>query len=155
SLVLGGPELEQRTDGDVAVLDLVHEARELAVLVAGIAAHRVLQVADRLRAPQMRLATEAEGVVAADIEAVLEHRARAERIVVAADRLLGDLLQADALDGGRRTGEVGVDEVRAEADGVEDLRAAIRLIGRDAHLGRHLEDALADRLDVAMDELVL
>ena len=35
-------------------------------------------------------------------------------------------------------------------DRVEDLRAAIGLEGADAHLGHHLEDALGDRLDVAL-----
>ena len=47
------------------------------------------------------------------------------------------------------------DEIGLEADRVENLRAAIGLIGRDAHLGHDLEDALADRLDVALDDLVL
>ena len=47
-----------------------------------------------------------------------------------------------------------LDEIRLQPDGVEDLRAAIGLVGRDAHLGHHLEDALADRLDVARDDLV-
>ena len=42
-----------------------------------------------------------------------------------------------------------------QADRVEDLRAAIGLVGRDAHLGHHLEDALVDRLDVALDDLVV
>jgi hypothetical protein len=37
----------------------------------------------------------------------------------------------------------------------KDLRAAIGLVGRDAHLGHHLQQALADRLDVALDDLVV
>ena len=48
-----------------------------------------------------------------------------------------------------------VDEIGLQADRVEDLRAAIGLIGRDAHLGHHLEHALADRLDVALDDFVI
>ena len=47
------------------------------------------------------------------------------------------------------------DEIGLEPDRVEDLRAAIGLIGRDAHLGHHLEDALVDRLDVALEDLLL
>jgi hypothetical protein len=69
-------------------------------------------------------------------------------------RFLGDLGQADALDAGRGAGEILVDEIGLQADRVEDLRAAIGLVGRDAHLGHHLEQALADRLDVALDDLV-
>ncbi len=42
-----------------------------------------------------------------------------------------------------------------QADRIEDLRAAIGLVGGDAHLGHHLEQALVDRLDVALDDLVL
>jgi hypothetical protein len=37
-----------------------------------------------------------------------------------------------------------------QADRVENLRAAIGLVGRDAHLGHDLEDALADGLDVVL-----
>ena len=37
-----------------------------------------------------------------------------------------------------------------QADGLEDLRAAVRLVGGDAHLGHHLEQPLADRLDEAL-----
>jgi hypothetical protein len=44
-------------------------------------------------------------------------------------------------------GEVLVDELLLQADRLEDLRAAIRLVGRDAHLRHHLVQSLADRLD--------
>ncbi len=43
--------------------------------------------------------------------------------------------QPDALDRRGGAGEVLVDEAAMQADGVEDLRAAIGLVGRDAHLG--------------------
>ena len=43
---------------------------------------------------------------------------------------------------------------RPQPHRVEDLRAAIGLIGGDAHLGHHLEDALVGRLDVALDRLL-
>jgi hypothetical protein len=69
---------------------------------------------------------------------------------VAPHGFLGDLLDAHALDRRGGAGEVLVHEGGAEADRVEDLRAAIGLIGRDAHLGHDLEDALADRLDVVL-----
>ena len=74
---------------------------------------------------------------------------------MAAHRLFRDLGQAHALDARMRAGEVFVDEVLAQADGVENLRAAIGLIGRDAHLGHHLEQAFVDRLDVALDDFLL
>ncbi len=73
---------------------------------------------------------------------------------MALDRFARDLAQADALDLGMRAGEIAIDERLAKADGVEDLRAAIRLVGRDAHLGHDLEHRLADRLDVALLHVV-
>ena len=46
------------------------------------------------------------------------------------------------------------DQFGRQADGVEDLRAAIGLIGRDAHLGHDLENAFADGLDVVLFHLL-
>ena len=42
-----------------------------------------------------------------------------------------------------------------EPDRVENLCAAIGLIGGDAHLRHHLEQSLVDRLDVALDDFLL
>ena len=72
---------------------------------------------------------------------------------MALNRLAGDLLEPHAFDLAVGAGEIFGDEVRAQADGVEDLRAAIGLIGRDAHLGHHLEQALVGSLDVALERL--
>ena len=69
-------------------------------------------------------------------------------------RLARDLAQAGALDLRVRAGEVLAHEARLEADGIEDLRAAVGLIGRDAHLGHDLQHALVDRLDVALLRLL-
>jgi hypothetical protein len=101
------------------------------------------------------LATNAELVFAADVERAAIDRRVAEGVAMAAHAFLGDLLQADAFDAGGGAGEILGDEFGLESDRVEDLRAAIRLIGRDAHLGHHLEDALVDRLDVALDDLLV
>ena len=72
--------------------------RERAVLVARIAAHRMLQGRDRLGRPGMRLAAHAVQVFAADFERVAQHRRVAEGVAVAPRGLLGDLVEADALD---------------------------------------------------------
>ena len=102
----------------------------------------------------MGFAAQAEGVVAADVERLGQHRRIAEGVAMAPDRLGGDLGAAGALDGGGGAGEIAGDEIALQADRVEDLGAAIGLVGRDAHLGHDLEQALVDRLDVAMDGLV-
>ncbi len=114
----------------------------------------MLQRGDDVRLPDMVLAADAVHVLAADIEAVAIERRVAEGVAVTAQALFRDLLQADALDGGAGAEEELVDEGGLEADRVEDLRAAIGLVGRDAHLGHHLQHALADRLDVALDHLL-
>ena len=75
--------------------------------------------------------------------------------MVPAHALLGDLVEADAFDARRRSGEVFGDEIGLQADGVENLRAAIGLIGGDAHLRHHLEQSLVDRLDVALDDFLV
>ena len=115
----------------------------------------MLQVGDRIRGPCVILAAGADGVFAADIEEAAVDRRVAERIGMAPYGLFGDLGKADALDAGVGAGEVLGDEIRLQSDGVEDLRAAIGLIGRDAHLRHDLEQALADRLDVTLDDVLV
>ena len=58
--------------------------------------------------------------------------------------------QADAFDLRCGAGEILLHEVELQTNSVEDLRAAIGLVGRDAHLGHHLQQSLADSLDVAL-----
>ena len=65
-----------------------------------------------------------------------------------------DDVDADAADARRRPREVAVDEALLEADGLENLRAAVALQGRNAHLGHHFEDALVERLDVVERRLL-
>ena len=148
------PDLEQAADGLRARRLPVHQLRIFAERLERALAHRMLQRRDGLRRPDMAFAAQPQRILAAELERAHQHRIVAEGAGVAAHRLLGDLLQADALDHRGRAGEVLVDEGAGQADRVEDLGAAIGLVGRDAHLGHHLEDALADRLDVAGDDLV-
>ena len=103
----------------------------------------------------MRFAADAIGVFAADFERIAQHRRFAEGVAVTALRLRRDLRQPGALDRRRGAEEELVDEGLRQADGVEDLRAAIGLVGRDAHLRHDLQQALVDRLDEALDDLVV
>ena len=66
---------------------------------------------------------------------------------MARERLAREHVEPDAADPRRRAGEVALDHVRGEPDGLEDLRAVVGLDRRDAHLRERLEQALADRLD--------
>jgi hypothetical protein len=74
---------------------------------------------------------------------------------VAPHGLFRDLGQPHAFDSGVGADEKFRDEIGLQSDGIEDLRAAIGLIGRDAHLRHHLQEALADRLDVALDDFMV
>ena len=85
----------------------------------------------------------------------LDARAHGEGALMPLEHLLGDHVDPDAADARRGPGEVAVHEVLVEADRLEDLRAAIALERRDAHLGHHLEDALVERLDVVLDRLLV
>ena len=73
----------------------------------------------------MVLAAQSKGVIAAEIEHVRIERVVAVSVLVPRDRLLGDLAQPHAFDRRRRAGEVFLDEIAGETDGVKDLRSAI------------------------------
>src|SRR5690606_36592690 len=147
-------ELHQAADRQQPLRLLVDRAGELFVVLPVVAAHRVLEIGDGLRRPRVILAAQAVLVDAAHIEHRLVYRVVAVGGGMAADRLLAHFAQADTLDRRRRSGEVLVDELARQADRVEDLRAAIGLVGRDAHLGHDLLDALPDRLDVVLLDLL-
>ena len=54
----------------------------------------------------------------------------------------------------RRSREIAGDELGGQAHCLEDLRAAVGLVGGDAHLRHHLHQALADGLDVTLVALI-
>ena len=66
----------------------------------------------------------------------------------------GHFGKANALNGRRGASEVFFDKRRGKANRIEYLRAAIGLIGRDAHLGHHFEDAFAHGLDEILLNLI-
>ena len=100
----------------------------------------------------MALAADAVLVLTTGVEQVLGLE-RLDVELVALANLVGDVNEFEAADARNRAGEVAVDERAAETDGFEDLRAAIALDRRDAHLRADLEQALAERLDVALARL--
>ena len=96
----------------------------------------------------MGFATDAEGIFAADIERTIECRHVAECETVPLCCFACDFFKPHTFDLRVGAGKVLCDEFGSKPDRIEDLRAAIGLIGRDPHLGHYLEDALADRLQV-------
>ena len=147
-------ELEQATQRQVT-LGLIVDQRGIFLVRFELAGtRRMLQLGDGIRCPYVLFAADAEGVFTTGIEHVGEHRIGRERFLMQADRLLGHLEEADPLDVGRRAGEVLLDEILFQTDGLEDLGAGVGHVGGDAHLGHDLAQTLADRLDVVLDELV-
>ena len=154
-LVLGGLDLEQAAQRQQPLRLLVEDPCERPVALQRIAAHGMLQRGNGFRGPGVVLAAGAVGIFAADVERGLVFQRIAERVGMAARGFLGDFGQADTFDPRVGADEILGDELRLQPDRIEDLRAAIGLVGRDAHLRHHLQQALADRLDVALDDLVV
>ena len=116
----------------------------------------MLQLEHGLRVEQVDLALTAPLVLAAELELAVGPLLRTGRVCggVAGGDLGGDLVEADPAEPADRAGEVLLDELVAESDGFEDLRAGVAGDGRHAHLRHHLEHALAARLDVVAHGLV-
>ena len=133
---------------------LVDGRGETFVFLRQIAAHGVLQFADRFRRPGMFFAAQAERIVAADIQHVVIERRVAERVAMTAHGFFGDFTNAGAFDDRGGAGEIFLDKSGAEPDRVEDLRAAIGLIGGDAHFGHHLQNTFADSLDEVLAHVI-
>ena len=149
-LALALPQLEQAAQrGELARL-LVDHLRVLLEDLVLAAAGGVLQLEDGLGVEEVVLPLSPPLVLAAGLELAVGALGRAGRGTPsgAGRDLVGDLVETDAAELRRGAGEVLVDQVRAEADGLEDLRTGVGGDGRDAHLGHHLQHALAGGLDV-------
>ena len=110
----------------------------------------MLQFGDAVRRPHVRFAAHPVGVIATGIERIAVQRCIAECGAVPLHRFGCDFIQADAFNCAGGTLKIFFDEALIEPDGFENLRAAIGLISRDAHLGHHFQQAFADRLDVVL-----
>ena len=151
----GELQLEQPAQRRALARLLVHRLRVFLVDLVLAGSRRVLQLEHRVGVEEMELSVAPPLVLAALVEVAIGDRALRERQRVARAHLFGDGVDADAADARRGVREIPLDELLLEADGFENLRAAIALQRRDAHLGHHLQDALVQRLDVALDGLLV
>ena len=117
-------------------------------LVVGL--HRVLERADDLGIPLVVLTIASPPIFAA----VLQGRWRDGHIrkcaLVARERLRRDHVHTDATDSRRRVREVAINDGAVDAEALEDLRAAVRLDGGDAHARDGLAQSFDERLDVQL-----
>ena len=110
----------------------------------------MLQQENHFRGEQVQLALAAEGVLAANLEAAMHALGRILRVGAAVPLFdfFGDHVKSGPAELGWRAGEVLVDDVPVDADGLERLRGGVGGDGGDAHLAHHLHHALAERVEV-------
>ena len=129
--------------------------QNLLEFVAAVDLRGVLQLGDDVGIEDVGFALAAPLILAADVEIERFAALRARiGVFVAAQRFLGNLLQPDALDAAGRAGEILVDESGVQPDRFENLRAAVALLRRDAHLRHHLQHALHRRFDEVLLQLL-
>ncbi len=121
------------------VIDELRVALELLVIVI---AAGLLQLVNCLGVEEVVFAVFAPLVLAANLQGAPVDRALREGMRVAHGGLTRDDLDTRAADARGGPGEVFIHEVLVETDRFEDLRAAVALDGRDAHLGEDLDHAL-------------
>src|SRR5690606_20079687 len=99
----------------------------------------------RLRVEEVRLAVAAPLVLPAGPQLARGGRDAGRRVGgrVPGGDLRREDVQADAVERGGGAGEVAGDELAGQAEGLEDLRAAVGGDRGDPHLAHHLEHALA------------
>ena len=150
----GAPATRRSRPRSVAsLLGLVVDRRGVLLedLVA-LGPRGVLELEDGPRVEEVVLALPAPLVLATHLELAVGPLGRPVEVgqAVAGGHLGGQHVEPDPADAAGRAGEVLVDHRVVEADGLEDLGAGVGGHRRDAHLGHHLQDALAGRLDVVL-----
>ena len=113
----------------------VDEVGEPLVVATPECMRGLLQRVDDGRARRVRLAALAELHVARVLE---------RACALPLEDLPLELGESDAPDDARSPGQAEVDDVRRKADGLEELRAAVRRHVGDAHLRHDLQDAVLD-----------
>ena len=152
-------ESQQAAQGGRPGAGLVGLAREAPVRVFIVAARGNLQIGDGLRVPHVRVAVPPP----VEVAWVWQHRqrygVRGTRVAgreadrVAALHFLGQHVEPDPLDPARSARETSLHNVAGQPHGLEDLCALVGLQGRDAHLGHHLQHALADAFLVGIHDV--
>ena len=102
---------------------------------------------DRLRIEQMVLAVGAPLVIAAGIQHMAVDLAFGKGVLMAHLHFPRNDVQTDAAHARGRAGKIFFHDRRMQTDRFKNLRAAIALDGRNAHLGNDFDHALDRGLD--------
>ena len=145
-------DLEQPAQRRQPLRLVVDQAGVLLEDLVAARARGVLELEHRVRVEQVVLALPAPLVLAADLELAVRGLLgpRQEREAVPEGHVLGDLVQANAVDRADGAGEVLVAQLLRQAGDVEQLGTGVGGEGGDAHLGHHLEHALGGGLPVVV-----
>ncbi len=144
-------EFEEAAQGAELLVLLIDE---VGVFLEGLEAFvldRVLQLADGERIEKVVFAAHAVLIIAADGEfgVAIGDGMIGERVLH--DGLACQDVKSDAFNARRRAGKVTLDQILVESDGFENLRAAITLQSRNAHLREDFQQSFVDGLDVVIE----
>src|SRR5262245_340491 len=138
-------EIQQTAQIRTAFALVVHQLGEFGIGFRVVRLTGVLQLINGVRVPVVVFTLDAVMNLASKIE--LSDGRRLIRHPVAPQCFFSDLTDPDTFDARGRAGEVAVDDVVVQSDGLEDLGTTVRLDGGDAHLREDLEQPLVDSLD--------
>ena len=147
-------ELEQAAQRHMAATLVVDDLCVFFVGAEVVGTRAVLQFGDGIGRPHMVFAAAAPSVFAARVQHGGQDGVVAEGRLVHADGFLSDLENTNALHTRGRASEVFVHRLGVDANRFKQLRAAVRHIGRHAHLGHDFGQAFANRLHIVVNRFV-
>ena len=147
-------EFEQTAQRQVTLALVIDELGVFLVRVPVVGPRAVLQFGNRIRRPHMVFTAHAPSVFTPGFQRIGQYRVVAKSRLVHADGFLGNLKDADTFHAAGRAGEVLVDCVGRQANGFEQLCAAVAHIRRDTHLRHDLGQALTHRFHIVVDGLL-
>ncbi len=150
----GGLEIEHAAQHQQIAILLVDDLGEFLEGFETRLPHGVLQLAHRGGIQQVALAAHAILIFAADAKLGVGFAERLHGELVLHQRFAREDFDAHAFDARGGAGEIAVDELAIQADGLENLRALVALQRGDAHLREGLQQALVGGLHVALENLV-
>ena len=154
--LLGLFEFQQAAEREQLPLLLVDQLAVFVELFATVQPRGVLQLGHHLGVEEVGFSLAAPLVLAADVEIErLGHRGPRKGVFVAMQRA-SSAIASMPTPWMRLAVRVKYSSTNGavQPDGFEDLRAAIALLRRDAHLRHHLQQAFDGGLDVRLVELV-
>src|SRR5947209_5961144 len=111
----------------------------------------MLQLVNGLRIEKMMFALPAITVLSARVETIFCRPTVREAALVPQPSFFSDHIQTDAANPRSRPGEITIDKILAQADRFKDLRPAIALKCRDAHLRNDFDQSFINGPGVVLD----